>query len=68
MNVLEQYRTKKGLTYDELAERLNTTTPNAWRWCRLGIKCPKSIVAISKLLKMKEAAVFKLMIEKEEEK
>lgn len=68
MNVLELYRKEKGLTYDELAEKLNTTTPNAWRWCNNGIKCPKSIVAISKLLKMKETTVFKLMTEKEEKK
>lgn len=68
MNILEQYRKEKGLTYDELAKKLHTTTPNAWRWCNNGIKCPKSIVAISRLLKLGKTTVLKLMTEKEEKK
>ena len=65
MNILEKYRRKNGLTYDELAKKLHTTTPNAWRLCNKGLKCPKSIVAISNLLKMEKTTVFKQMTEKE---
>lgn len=65
MNILESYRQKNGLTFEELAERLGMTTVNAWRLCRNGIECPKSIQAISKLTGLKESTVFKLMTEKE---
>lgn len=64
MNILEEYRKEKGLTYDELAEKLHTTSTSVWRWCNQGLACPKSIVAISRLLKVGEATVFKQMTER----
>lgn len=65
MNVLEQYRKEKGLTYDELAKKMGVTSTSVWRLCNNGIKCPKSVATISKLLKLKKATVFEKMMREE---
>lgn len=66
MNILEKYRKEKGLTYDELAKKMGITSTSVWRLCNNGIKCPKSVAAISKLLNVKEATVFEKMMRGEE--
>lgn len=65
MNVLEQYRREKNLTYDELAKKMGITSTSVWRLCNNGIKCPKSVAAIAKLLKLKKATVFEKMMGEE---
>ena len=65
MNILEKYRKEKGLTYDELAKKMGITSTSVWRLCNNGIKCPKSVAAISKLLKLKKATVFEKMMREE---
>lgn len=66
MNILEKYRKDNGLTYAELAERMGQKPCRVWKWCKKGIRCPTSIIAIAELLKLEPSTVLKTMTERKE--
>lgn len=58
INILEKFRQDNGLTYEELAEKLEVSFPQAWRLCKHGLQRRKMIVKLSEVLKISESEVF----------
>ena len=58
INILEKFRQDNGLTYEELAEKLEVSLSQVWRLCKHGLQRRKMIVKLAEVLKISESEVF----------